>query len=935
MPRPDVPRNASDDNGGIGFAGVQSELAQAVLAANPRTILVMIRGGAIAHEWEAAKIPAIIDASYPGSLGGDAILDVLMGDFAPTARLPVTVYFQNFTETRDIRDASFRSGPGVTHRFFSDPVIWKFGHGLHYTSFSYERLDICEACVSTGTVAVADVAQGLEIVHALSVKNTGLVVSGCVVLAMLSSDDVEGMPRQTLADFKRLDAIAPQKALEVRLQTTHHDLAVADEHGRLVLHPGNYTVKIGDIVAPAEWHIELVGTPVVIEDLRLTDGSEQEDRDIVAARRALKTDDDVGVDIPGDWSGDWSGKVAASDALFFAGADTDLPWRSQPGLANGQLGVSMTSPDLFLSGVWSNNSRVAVATQLPTTGLRSPGLRQTGALLDLREATFSRRWTMARQSASSPPPSIELEQRWYAHRAIPSLFVMEVEVRVPCGLASDKAAAAAGLASSLQNISISVWNTTNTTINIHSAPGRSGLNLTKTTSADGSSTVLVGETAQPEGWVAPVQVAVVSTVVPETLEFPSVCGNHSQRFVMAVRSTKSTPTGGGVLAAAQADYDKAMGAEAGALHATHVDAWSELWRSGMEIGGRQEAAIALNSSQYWVLSSLRDDWPYSCCGTGLYQNGWNGVSFWDCEMWHEPSLLLLHPSIAKSMRQFRANNLAAAIENAQRHSHQGAMWPWESTGSGFESGPGSAEGNRELHISSDISFAFLQYYRATHDDQWLKDVAYPVLNATARYWQSRAIVRGSDTQQCTAHILDVMGPDEWHDHTNDSAFTNAGAKIALRFAATASEAVGDRTAPVGAWRQLADQLVIIYNETTRVTAEYDHYDGGSNASNPPWVHRRVPGLIKQADTVLLQYPLGYNQSAALSARNLEYYGKRVDVQGGPAMTWSVHTVGYLRIGQPDIAAQMFNRSYQNNVRQPFKVWDEVKIGSGVDHFTTG
>jgi hypothetical protein len=48
----------------------------------------------------------------------------------------------------------------------------------------------------------------------------------------------------------------------------------------------------------------------------------------------------------------------------------------------------------------------------------------------------------------------------------------------------------------------------------------------------------------------------------------------------------------------------------------------------MEIGGRHEAAIVLNASQYWVLSSLRDDWPYSCCGTGLYQNGWNGVSFW-------------------------------------------------------------------------------------------------------------------------------------------------------------------------------------------------------------------------------------------------------------------------------------------------------------------
>jgi len=85
----------------------------------------------------------------------------------------------------------------------------------------------------------------------------------------------------------------------------------------------------------------------------------------------------------------------------------------------------------------------------------------------------------------------------------------------------------------------------------------------------------------------------------------------------------------------------------------------------------------------------------------------------------------------------------------------------------------------------------------------------------------------------------------------------------------------------------------------------------------------------------LQYPLVYNQTAALSSRNLEYYGKRVDVQGGPAMTWSVHTIGYLRIGQPSTAAAMFNRSYQNNVRQPFSVWDEVKIGSGADHFTTG
>ena len=53
----------------------------------------------------------------------------------------------------------------------------------------------------------------------------------------------------------------------------------------------------------------------------------------------------------------------------------------------------------------------------------------------------------------------------------------------------------------------------------------------------------------------------------------------------------------------------------------------------------------------------------------------------------------------------------------------------------------------------------LQYYRATHDKQFLAEHAYPVLNATAQYWQGRATARADRS----AHILDVMGPDEWWD----------------------------------------------------------------------------------------------------------------------------------------------------------------------------
>ena len=87
-----------------------------------------------------------------------------------------------------------------------------------------------------------------------------------------------------------------------------------------------------------------------------------------------------------------------------------------------------------------------------------------------------------------------------------------------------------------------------------------------------------------------------------------------------------------------------------------------------------------------------------------------------------------------------------------------------------------------------------------------------------------------------ANLNRVTIADEWHDHTNDSAFTNAGARSALRFAADAAEMVGDDAAPIAAWRQLAGRLTIIYNDTTKVVAEYNHYDGGAkpHGENCSW-----------------------------------------------------------------------------------------------------
>lgn len=92
----------------IAVPGVQEDLVKAVYAANPKTVVVLIHGGPIAIEWTKNNVPAILDAHYPGELGGDAIASVLFGDISPAGRLVTTIYPSSFIQARDISDMNLR-----------------------------------------------------------------------------------------------------------------------------------------------------------------------------------------------------------------------------------------------------------------------------------------------------------------------------------------------------------------------------------------------------------------------------------------------------------------------------------------------------------------------------------------------------------------------------------------------------------------------------------------------------------------------------------------------------------------------------------------------------------------------------------------------------------------------------------------------------------
>ncbi len=120
----------------LGLPKTQENLMQAVAAVGKPTVLVLLNGSAVAINWAAEYLPAIVEAWYPGQAGGAAIADVLFGDYNPAGRLPVTFY-KSAADLPPFDDYSMKNR---TYRFFTGEPLFPFGFGLSYTTFSYGQM---------------------------------------------------------------------------------------------------------------------------------------------------------------------------------------------------------------------------------------------------------------------------------------------------------------------------------------------------------------------------------------------------------------------------------------------------------------------------------------------------------------------------------------------------------------------------------------------------------------------------------------------------------------------------------------------------------------------------------------------------------------------------------------------------------------------------
>jgi beta-glucosidase len=189
----ELPGFKGGDRTDIELPEIQRNCLKALEQAGKRAIFVNCSGSAMGLVPETETCDAILQAWYGGESGGQAVADVLFGDFNPSGKLPITFY-KNIQQLGDFEDYSMK---GRTYRFMSDP-LFPFGFGLSYTTFS-----VGEAKFSKTSIK-ADETIELSVPISNTGKRDGTEI---VQVFVRKANDTDG-PLKTLRGFQRVDVAA-------------------------------------------------------------------------------------------------------------------------------------------------------------------------------------------------------------------------------------------------------------------------------------------------------------------------------------------------------------------------------------------------------------------------------------------------------------------------------------------------------------------------------------------------------------------------------------------------------------------------------------------------------------------------------------------------------------------------------------------------------
>ena len=259
-----LPGFKGGDRTNLKLPDVQENLLKSIYSTGKPVILVLTSGSALAVNWENENLPAILQLWYPGEEGGDALADVLFGDYNPAGRLPVTFY-KSIDQLPPFEDYNMK---GRTYRYFEGKPLYPFGYGLSYTKFQYSSLNV------PNEIKAGDKAE-----ISAEVQNTGKLAGDEVVQLYIKNLTASvTVPNLSLEGFKRIH-LRPGEKQTIKFELKPKQLSVIiskkDEKDEVnfVVQPGTFMISIGGeqpgVSSPTTDYItkemKITGSPYIAE----------------------------------------------------------------------------------------------------------------------------------------------------------------------------------------------------------------------------------------------------------------------------------------------------------------------------------------------------------------------------------------------------------------------------------------------------------------------------------------------------------------------------------------------------------------------------------------------------------------------------------------------------------------------------------------------
>lgn len=412
----------------------------------------------------------------------------------------------------------------------------------------------------------------------------------------------------------------------------------------------------------------------------------------------------------------------------------------------------------------------------------------------------------------------------------------------------------------------------------------------------------------------------------------------------------------------------------------HTAKWEEIWRDiDIKIEGDDLAQIGIRFNVFHLHSSAYEgDNRVSIGAKALHGEGYRGHVFWDTEIFMLPFFIYTSPQNAKTLLMYRYNTLDGARKNAESGGYKGVLYPWESADNGLEVTPnwgldfdGSKiriwTGEEEFHINSDIVFGIFEYFKATHDKEFMIDYGVEMIMEVARFWESRVEYNKLFDR---FEICRVIGPDEFHEHVNNNAFTNYMAKWTMKKSLEIVQWMMNEDKKAYErlikklniieknytnWKRIEEKLYVPFVKEKRLFEQFDGYfnlknieiDEHDENGMPIWPDLQGTKLedtqfVKQPDVLMLLILLHEEFDEGTIKNNYYFYEPRTMHKS--SLSPSMHSILGLRIGDNKNAYNYFMKTIltdlhdnQGNAELGLHAaaaggsWQSVVIGFGGMH----